>query len=113
MAKLRQYRRLFGLTFLIGMAFVALGYRLVDLQLLRHDALSNEARKQTRVAFSWEPRRGEIRDCRGDPLATSLFVKTVCANPTLLSNRVTEVASVLAPLLNTNEAYLIERLQPR
>jgi cell division protein FtsI (penicillin-binding protein 3) len=113
MAKLRQYRRLFGLTVLVGMAFAALGYRLVDLQLLRHAALSNDAKKQTQVAFSWEPRRGEIRDCRDNPLATSVFVKTVCANPVLIGNRVPEMAGMLAPLLNTNEAYLIERLQPR
>ncbi|MEO8429354.1 MAG: hypothetical protein ABI651_19860, partial [Verrucomicrobiota bacterium] len=113
MAKLRQYRRLVGLTILIGVAFVSLGYRLVDLQILRHEELSNDARKQTQVAFSWEPRRGEIRDSRGNPLATSVFVKTVCANPTLISNQVTEVASLLAPLLSTNEAYLIDRLQPR
>jgi len=46
-------------------------------------------------------------------LATSLPAKVVCADPTLLGERCREVAHALAPLLQTNENYLIERLTPR
>ena len=38
-----------------------LGYRLVDLQVLRHGELSEKAESNTRREFVFEPRRGDIR----------------------------------------------------
>ncbi|MBI3414523.1 MAG: penicillin-binding protein 2 [Verrucomicrobia bacterium] len=113
MAKLKQYRLMFVVAFLLGACFVALAVRLVELQVFRHESLRAQSRAQTTYSFNREPRRGEIRDSRGNLLATSLFVKTVCANPQLVSNRMAEVVKVLAPLLKTNEAFLAQRLQPR
>jgi cell division protein FtsI/penicillin-binding protein 2 len=113
MVKSFQYRRLVSLAILLVAAFCGLGYRLVDLQVVRHDELSAKARTNTQRTMTMEPRRGEIRDVRGNLLATVLPVKTVCADPTLITNRYPEVARVLAPLLHTNESYLVERLQPR
>jgi cell division protein FtsI/penicillin-binding protein 2 len=113
MAKLKQYQRLFCLTILLALSFLALSYRLVDLQVLQHEALRSKAQRQTKVAITREAQRGEIRDARGHALATSLFVKTICANPTLMVNRQAEVARILAPLLNTNENFLRDRFQPR
>src|SRR4030095_1092019 len=113
MAKLKQYQRLFCLTILLALSFLALSYRLVDLQVLQHEALRSKAQKQTRFAITREAQRGEIRDARGHALASSLFVKTICANPTLMANRQAEVARILAPLLNTNENFLRDRFQPR
>ena len=113
MARPLQYRRLVVTAFLLGIAFVALGYRLVDLQVWQHEKLLALAHKNTKSTIQREPRRGDIRDIRGNLLATSIDVKTVCADPVLIGPRQTEVARVLAPLLKTNEAYLIERLQPR
>ena len=113
MAKLKQYRRLFWMSALLALSFVALGYRLVDLQFLQHEELHSQAQKQTQLAITREAQRGEIRDVRGYVLATSLFVKTICADPALMTNRQAEVARVLAPLLKTNENFLLERLRPR
>ena len=58
MAKLTQYRRLFWLALLLGAGFLSLGYRLVDLQVVRHDDLARAAQKNTRHLVYREPRRG-------------------------------------------------------
>jgi cell division protein FtsI/penicillin-binding protein 2 len=113
MAKRLQFRRLLLLAVLLGAAFAGLGYRLVDLQVVRHDELIAKAQQNTQRVFLREPRRGDILDAKGNLLATSVFVKTVCADPALVGNRQAEVARALAPLLQMNEAELCQRLLPR
>ena len=98
---------------LLGLAFAGLGYRLVDLQLLRHDELAALAQQNTQLEFFREPRRGSILDTHGNLLATSIFVKTVCADPVLIGNQQATVARTLAPLLQMSEADLYQRLLPR
>src|SRR3974390_1338224 len=99
MGKQVPYRRLTLLATLLSLAFAGLGYRLVDLQLLRHGELSAKAQQNTQSEFFIEPRRGDILDAKGNLLATSVPVKTVCADPTLMADRQAEVARVMAPLL--------------
>lgn len=113
MKKTGQSSRVFWIALLLTLAFGALGYRLVDLQVLRHEELRLLAHKNTRRLNILEPLRGQIRDIRGNPLAMSLPAKVVCADPTLLGNHQHEVAGILAPLLQTNVNYLMERLLPR
>jgi len=113
MAKQLQYRRLVVLALLLAVAFVGLGYRLVDLQVLRYEELSAKARENTHREFLLEPRRGDILDAKGHILATSAFVKTVCADPALIGNRQAEVARAIAPWLQLSEGELIQRLSPR
>lgn len=108
-----QCRRLLGLTILLISAFFGLGYRLVDLQVLRHQELNEKAEGNTRHTFLREPRRGEIRDIRGNVLVTSLLVKTVCADPVFIGSHQAQVAHAVAPILNVNEQELAERLRPR
>lgn len=113
MSKRRQYRRLFLLALLPVAAFAGLGYRLVDLQVLRHQELSIRAQQNTERKFLLEPRRGDILDCRRNLLATSVYVKTICADPSLMDNYQAAVAHTLAPLLQLNENDLYRRLLPR
>ncbi len=113
MAKRLQYLRLLVLAIILAAAFAGLGYRLVDLQVVRHDELSEKAQQNTQQQFQIEPRRGDILDARGNLLATSAFVKTVCADPSLIGNRQAEVARVLAPLLQQPEAQLVQQLAAR
>ena len=113
MAKRLQYRRVLMLVMLVLIAFAGLGYRLVDLQVLRHGELSAKAQENTQLEFPLEPRRGDILDAKGNLLATSVLVKTVCADPTLIGNRQEEVARALAPLLQCSERKLIEKLTIR
>src|SRR5438093_1603791 len=113
MAKRLQYQRLLFLVLLLGAAFAGLGYRLVDLQVLRHDELGDISRGFSHKEISFQPRRGDILDARGNQLATSVFVKTVCADPTLIGNRGAEVARTIAPLLGLGEGEIYQRLLPR
>ena len=67
-------RWLFFFAFVMLLSFGALGYRLIDLQVLRHHELQSFARDNTIRTIIREPRRGDISDIRGNLLATSLFV---------------------------------------
>src|ERR1035441_8316400 len=113
MARQLQFRRLALLALLLALAFAGLAYRLVDLQVLRYQELSARARHNTLREDLLEPRRGDILDAKGNLLATSAFVKTVCADPALIGNRQAEVAHAVAPLLQVSEGELLQRLTPR
>src|ERR1700743_2377609 len=114
MAKRLQFRKLLMLGLLLGAVFSGLGYRLVDLQCLRHDELSAKAESNTHREFVFEPRRGDILDVKGNVLATSAFAKTVCVDPTLMNDRQADVvARAIAPLLQVNDRVLFQRLAMR
>ncbi len=113
MIKEFQFGRLTLLACLLVTAFCALGFRLVDLQVRQHEILTSEADDNTKRSALREPRRGEIRDIQGNPLATSVFVKTVCADPTLIGDYHDDVARILAPLLRERVDTLAEKLKPR
>src|ERR1051325_5917204 len=108
-----QIRRLcfFGVCIIAG--FGALAYRLVDLQVVQHERLSEEARNNTERTIVREPKRGDIRDCRGNLLATSKVVHTVCADPETLGTNYVNVAIQLAPVLDMPLGELAEKLRPR
>ncbi len=108
-----QYRRLTLMALLLIVAFAGLGYRLVDLQVVRHDDLSREAVGRRESTIIHPSRRGDILDARGNVLATSLFVKTVCADPSLIGTNQAVVARALAPVLKINQAELAQKLQVR
>src|SRR5512143_1819613 len=103
MVKRLQYRRLLTLALLLGAAFVGLGYRLVDLQVWRHDEWRSIAQQNTEREFRLEPRRGNILDAKQNPLATCVPVKTVCADPSLIGEHYAEMARILAPQLTLEE----------
>jgi cell division protein FtsI/penicillin-binding protein 2 len=113
MSKRLQLKRVLALLGLLSLAFAGLGYRLVDLQVLRHDELAGKAQQNTQREYWWAPRRGDILDVRGNLLATSIFVKTVCADPVLIGNQQAVAARALAPLLQMSEGDLYQRLLPR
>jgi cell division protein FtsI/penicillin-binding protein 2 len=110
MARRIQFRRILLLLLLLIAAFAGLGYRLVDLQVLRHEELQAKAQLNTQREFLLEPRRGDVLDAKGNLLATSVFVKTLCADPTLIGNRQADIARAIAPLLQMPEADLYQRL---
>ena len=113
MAKRLQFRRLLLLTGLLGVAFALLACRLVDLQIVRHEELRAKAQQNTVRKIRIQPRRGDILDVRGNLLASSTLVKTVCADPTLMTNRQAEVARAIAPILQLPEGEVYQKLLPR
>lgn len=105
-----QIKRAFLLLVVLGAAFAGLGYRLVDLQVLRHEELAKLAEDNTQREYWQSPRRGDILDANGNILATSIAVKTVCADPSLIGQEQPFVARALAPLLQMSESDLIQKL---
>lgn len=108
-----QLKRALLLLGLVALSFAGLGYRLVDLQVLRHAELSALAQDNTQREYLSAPRRGDILDIHGNLLATSVPVKRICANPSLIGDKKADVARALAPLLQMTEADLYQRLCPR
>ncbi len=108
-----QIRRLCFFAGCIITGFFALSYRLVDLQLYRHEELSERAKDNTERTFVQKARRGDIRDIRGNLLATSKVVHTVCADPETLGTNYMSVALALAPVLEIPLPELAEKLRPR
>ncbi len=109
----QQIRRVQLLLVLLGLAFAGLAYRLVDLQVLRHAELSAKAGRNTQREFWQAPRRGDILDINGNILATSVPVKTICADPSLIGKYQPLIARAIAPLLKLNENDLAQKLTPR
>ena len=105
-----QLKRALLLLVFLSVAFAGLGYRLVDLQVLRHDELSRLAQDNTQREFWQTSRRGDILDTHGNILATSVPVKTICADPALIGDQQTIVAQALAPLLQLPEEELYQKL---
>lgn len=106
-----QHRRLALLASALTLTFIGLGARLYYVQVVRHDSLREKAGNLHDATIFREPRRGDIRDIRGNLLATSRPVVTVCADPALVGRYPLEVARALAPLLQVEESKLAARLQ--
>lgn len=102
-------RALIVVTFL-SLAFTALGGRLVQLHVLRHDELGAEAAKNRELVVQRQGRRGEIRDCNGTLLANSQSVRIVCADPSVIATNAAAVAGKLAPFLKVDAAVLQAKL---
>lgn len=110
MTNRNQSKRLALCQWLLVAAFAALAVWLMYLQGFRHEELKKEADANTRRKFFLEPRRGDILDAKHNLLATSVIVKTVCADPQLLLNHEAPVARAVAPLLQVTEEKVRERL---
>jgi len=116
-----QYRKMKWLAGALLAAFALLAGRLVDLQAVRHEEFLGRAANNTVRTIARGPMRGQIVDIKGNPLATSIPAKLICAdpslmictNPSLMRDYRAVVAHALAPLLQTNEPYLVDRMAPR
>jgi cell division protein FtsI (penicillin-binding protein 3) len=113
MKAVTKHTKLYVMALCLGGALGALGYRLVDLQVARHEEFQALAQQNTVRTIERRPMRGQITDIHGTPLAISQPAKVVCADPTLIGPLRLSVAHILAPLLQTDEALLAERLTPR
>lgn len=108
MSRSNQRVRLIVVAAGLGLCFLGLVGRLVELQVLRAAEFRDQARRQQRWSALAQPLRGDIRDIRGNLLATSVPVKTVQVDPLLITNYQAEVARVLAPALELSEQTLLD-----
>ncbi|HUR46875.1 MAG TPA: penicillin-binding protein 2 [Candidatus Saccharimonadales bacterium] len=105
-------RRLLLLALFIGLVYSGLGARLVFLQVVGHDKYRKISENNTSSFALREPKRGDILDINGNPLATTFPIKRVFANPSFLGKHYVEAAHALAPLLNYTEGELLAKLNP-
>jgi cell division protein FtsI/penicillin-binding protein 2 len=108
-----QIRRLCFFAGCVITAFFGLAYRLVDLQVVQHERFAEAARRNTEKTIIRHPKRGDIRDVRGNILATSKIVYNVCADPDLIGTNYPIVAEAIAPILEMPTKEVEEMLQPR
>ena len=101
-------RRLFVFAILAGLAMAGLCVRLYVLQVVRHEHYKEIVGDNTQRTFLKQPRRGDILDADGHVLATSLPVKRVLADPSLIQPYQAEVARAVAPLISMSEAELLQ-----
>jgi cell division protein FtsI/penicillin-binding protein 2 len=108
-----QIRRLLALFLCMVVGYAGLGAWLTYLQAFRHEELSNLAHNNTHRKQVINALRGNICDRNGFILASSSFVKTICANPELIGQYQSQVAKAVAPILDMDERKLVTLLQRR
>ncbi|MFO0919400.1 MAG: penicillin-binding protein 2, partial [Planctomycetaceae bacterium] len=105
----RLWRRARLVVTVIGMGWMILAGRLVQLQWLERDALSSRATQQRMLVEAVAPRPGDILDRQGRLLATSVQSRSFY----LVPKRITEIDAVserLADALGISAESLRERL---
>jgi len=98
-------RRLWLALALLGLWLAALGFRLYELQVRRHDHFADLARRQQQDIVELEPPRGTIYDARGRELAVSVNSESLFANPADIDDP-KKVAKRLAAELGLDRAAL-------
>ena len=83
--------------------------RLVELQLLKGGELAGETLGKRLVTQDIPAVRGEITDINGVPLATSIEVRHITADQTLVEDP-QETAAVLGPIIGMDPAVLVPEL---
>lgn len=108
-----QRRRMVLTVMLLVLAFLALGYRLVDLQVIRHEELAAVAEAKQRLQWWEKGQRGAMRDRNGEVLVMSLPARTIAADPVEMLGGHERVARALSQHLGMDELGLRELLTPR
>ncbi|HEU4480816.1 MAG TPA: penicillin-binding protein 2 [Actinomycetota bacterium] len=91
------------------LAFGLTGARLFALQILDADAYAQIAEQQRERDIEFPARRGAVFDRSGEPLAISVDLKTVIADPLNVDDPV-RTARKLSPILDLPEAELVRSL---
>lgn len=103
--------RMRGLLIGALLVFSLFAARLVDLQVVRGDAMAAEAKGMRTVTVAEPAERGRIYDRNGTPLALSIPGRDVTVDPTLVTD-IDYYAQQLAPILDVKPETLRERLKP-
>src|SRR5437879_12273392 len=93
---------------ILAWAVVIFG-RLVWLQVVKHDEFAKLAEQQQEATIEVQGLRGAILDRTGQPLAKTLPVDTITANPLHIKD-VKIAAALLAPVLGLDQTALEEKL---
>ncbi len=85
-------------------------FRLVQLQIVRHDDFQHMAQVQQEKIVEIQAPRGTIFDRNGQPLAMSLPVDSVCVNPLRIPD-ISVASDVLATVLSLDRQELFDKLR--
>lgn len=102
--------RIFGVLFIL--AFCVIAARAFQLQVVEAPELRARADQQRHHVVKLAPRRGSIVDRHGNPLAVSLEVDSLYADPVLIQDPAA-TARKLAPVLKMSQADLLKVLSDK
>ena len=94
---------------LLGIGWLILSLRLVQLQWFQQDRFANKAEQQRELVEEVPARPGDIVDCQGRLLATTLLSRSLYVVPSMVQSPV-ELSKQLAPVLDLPADKLAERL---
>lgn len=97
------------LCLILGAAAVVL-LRLFWVQIVEHDRFSAWSLRQTRDMQELYSERDTIYDRGGKPLAFSIMVKSLYADPGMMNIAPEEAARLLAPVIHESEGELLEKM---
>lgn len=103
-------KRLYIFGAVLFLWVLAIGYRLVDLQVFRYGEFLQRFHREHDRAIPVEPRRGNIYDRDGQPLAMSIDVDSAFAVPSEISDQ-EATANLLGQVLGIDAQQLLVRLK--
>ncbi len=103
-------RRLKGASLLSLAGSVLLVWRLFDLQVVQHEAMTESGRTEKTRNITWKPKRGLVLDRNQRLLVWNTEQVTLVAGPKRINHKPAELAALLAPLLAVSEETLRARL---
>src|SRR5437588_6402388 len=102
-------RRILFVTLILVVWMLAVGARLVQLQVSRHDELAARARNQQLSSIETAPMRGQVLDRQGRELARSLDTESFYADPSEIDN-VNDTAKRIGSITGQDVTDLAKRL---
>ena len=103
-------RRLYILAIVLCLWILAICFRLVRLQVVKYGFFEQLAHRQQNRTIPVEPRRGNIFDRYGHPLAMSIDVDSVFAVPSEVHDPET-TAAILGKVLNLDPQDIVARIK--
>ena len=103
-----SHRRILFVAIGLVLWMLAIGARLVQLQIHQHDNLASRARNQQLSSIDTAPTRGQVLDRQGRELARSLDTESFYSDPSEVKN-VDETARKIASVTGVDRAELIRR----
>ncbi len=103
-------RRLYIFAALLFLWMLAIGFRLVRLQVVKYDEFLKRAENQHNRSVPTQPRRGNIYDRNGYELAMSIDVDSVFAVPSEIHDQET-TAVILSKVLDMDPRDIVARMQ--
>ncbi|MBI3316558.1 MAG: penicillin-binding protein 2 [Candidatus Omnitrophica bacterium] len=106
-----SHKRFWSLNLTVALFFVIILYQLLQLAVIRQNALLSMADRQHQLTVETPPLRGQILDSQGRELATNLKVPSIYAVPKIIRKQDRDSwAAKVSPLLGLSETFTKERL---